>query len=419
MVRCRAHRMRHRRLALLSGPALAGLLAAPALAQTPQPEPKPATGIDWKDLTKSGIPIRFYGFFRLDAYYNTARANSVILPFVVLPENGTTAKPNDDQFFLDPRLTRLGVDVLPGEVGGTKVSGKLEIDFANFPSGTTESRATPRIRLAYVDVGNDGLTLRAGQDWDVISPLFPTVHGELLMWNAGNLGDRRAQIQGRYAPKESCFDLRASLGLTGAIKGENLDPTVSGVSSEVDGFDSGMPHLQVRAGCKRDLLVENKPAELGLWGAIGQAETDTAFGGRTRFDVWTVGGDVSLPLCPSLTLRGEAWVGENLGDFRGGIGQTINTARGEEIGSVGGWGELVWAATAKTRFHVGAAVDDPDNDEVPANNPKRNLTGYAGTVVDWDSGLRTGFDVLYWETDWVGLGIGNMVRCNLYFQYNF
>jgi hypothetical protein len=385
-----------------------GSASATPAAQDPKP-------VDWKDLTRSGIPLKFYGFLRLDAYYNTARMNSVVLPFTVNAEDGTQAKENDDQFMLDPRLTRFGFDVLPGKAGETQVNGKLEIDFANFPTGGTESRPTPRIRLAYMDLAWEETAVRLGQDWDVISPIFPSVNGETLMWNAGNTGDRRAQIQGRYVPKDSGFELRAALGLTGAVNNEDLDtPT-----GERDGFDSGMPHLQMRAAKKTDLLVDGKPAEFGAWGAFGQTQSDTAFNGETRFDVWIAGIDVQLPLCADCMLRGEGWTGQNLGDVRGGIGQTINTATGEEIASTGGWAELVWSASPKTRLHVGATIDDADNADVPANRPECNLSSYIGTVHDWDSGLRTGFDVLYWETDWDGLGVGTTIRFNLWFQYNF
>src|SRR5436190_1180312 len=38
-------------------------------------------GITYKQLTRSGFPIKFYGFVRLDAYYNTARMDSTIVPF--------------------------------------------------------------------------------------------------------------------------------------------------------------------------------------------------------------------------------------------------------------------------------------------------------------------------------------------------
>lgn len=391
-------------------PTLVGSL----VAQDP-PTPDKAPSISWKDLTKSGLPIRFYGFFRFDTYYNSARMDSVVVPTRVLPET----KRNDDQFHLDPRLTRFGLEITPIDTRAGKVTGRLETDFANFPVGSAESRATPRIRLAYMDIATDEFGLRVGQDWDVISPLYPAANHETLMWNAGNLGDRRAQIQGRYTPKDSAFDLKAALGLTGAVNNQDIDN-----SGERDGFDSGMPHVQVRAGLKTDGWVEKKKVEGGVWGLYGRTETDTAFNGNSRFDTWAFGIDVSLPLSAALTIRGEAWTGANLGDVRGGIGQTINTTTGtagfgEEIASTGGFAEVVYAASASTKFHVGASIDDPDNEDLAPNNPMRNMTGYAGTVVDWENGLRTAFDVVYWETEYVAALAGNALRFDLYFQFNF
>ncbi|HZN38160.1 MAG TPA: hypothetical protein VFD82_05115 [Planctomycetota bacterium] len=386
-----------------------------------------SSGIQWKDLTKSGLPIRFYGFLRLDTYYNTARMDSVVIPSRVLAETG---KRNDDQFHMDPRLTRFGVDVMPVEAGGSKVSGKLEIDFANFPTGVAESRPTPRIRLAYIDIQKDEYGLRFGQDWDVVSPLFPAINHELLMWNAGNTGDRRAQIQGRYA-SGTTFELKAALGLTGAITNEDLD--TGAAAGERDGFDSGMPQGQLRAGFKPFEMVEKKPAEFGLWGLYGQTQTDTFFNGENRFDTWLVGLDWQVPLCSTVTLRGEAWSGENLADVRGGMGQTINTdpasaGFGEGIASTGGWAELVYQYTAKTKFHLGATIDDPDNEDLSTTlasaNRRLNQSGYIGTVIDWDNGVRTGFDTIYWQSEYMGPNgtngsSGNAVRFDLYFQYNF
>jgi hypothetical protein len=158
--------------------------------------------------------------------------------------------------------------------------------------------------------------------------------------------------------------------------------------------------------------------EVGAWGALGSTETDTSFGGKRHFDVNIVGTDFQVPLSEQFLFRGEAWTGENLGDFRGGIGQSIN-ASGDEIGSAGGWAELAWAATGKTRYHVGSTVDDPDNGDVASGRADRNAATYLGTVHDWSSGLRTGFDVIYWETDWKGNSDGDGYRLNLYFQYNF
>jgi hypothetical protein len=383
--------------------------------QDPAPTEQSVT---WKDLFKSGSPVQFYGFLRLDAYYNSARMNNIILPFTVSPEDGTAVDDDDAGFALDPRLTRVGMDLRMGDVSGTDVNGKLEIDFANFPTGSAESRATPRIRLAYVDLFWEEFGLRLGQDWDIISPMFPAANGETLMWNAGNTGDRRAQIQGRWAPPGSRFSVKAALGLTGAVTNEDLDAGAPGATPERDGFDSGLPHLQLRGAVKFDGPVEKKPVELGAWGALGRTETDTSFGGQKRFDVNILGADFQVPISDRFSARGEAWTGQNLGDFRGGIGQSISSS-GDEIGSVGGWAELGFAATDKLRYHVGSTLDDPDDDDLDNNRAERNFTGYVGTVRDWKCGLRTGFDVIYWATDWKGNEDGDGYRLNLYFQYNF
>jgi hypothetical protein len=401
---------------------VAGASTACATAQNPapqQPVPQdpaaktqtssvpvdvPPPPINWKELTGKGLPIKFYGFFRFEVHYNTARMDSVVIPTRMLPETDGTpgageAKRNDDQISFDPRLTRFGVELTPVKVGETTVTGKLEMDFANFPTGTSESRATPRMRLGYIDVAEGDVALRVGQDWDTISPLFPSVNNEMLMWNAGNLGDRRPQMTGRWKPGTDT-ELKATLGLTGAINNEDLDGGAA--NSERDGF--------------------------GVWGMVGRTETDTAFGGEHRFDTWTGGVDVMMPLTSSLTLRGEGWVGENLGDVRGGMGQTINTSTGNEIGSAGGWAELVFAVTGKTKFHVGGSLDDPNNDDLSTTlanaNRRRNQAAYCGTAVEWDSGVRTGLDVTYWQSEYMGAtgtngSTGNGIRCDLWFHLAF
>ncbi|MBL8756354.1 MAG: hypothetical protein JNK15_23875 [Planctomycetes bacterium] len=407
-------------LTLLAAATSAAALSAQQPAGT-APEPQP---VQWKELTRKGLPIKFYGFFRFDVHYNSARMDSAVIATRVLPET----KRNDDQLSFDPRLTRFGVELTPVKTGESTVTGKLEIDFANFPTGPAESRATPRIRLAYLDVAEGQYGLRVGQDWDLISPLMPAVNGEMLMWNAGNLGDRRAQIQGRYgsAPKfdKGEWELKVALGHTGAVNNEDLDST----AGERDGFDSGVPHLQFRLATKPFEPVEKKVAEIGVWGLFGRTETDTAFNGEKRFDTWVGGVDIVVPVAASLTLRSELWTGENLGDVRGGIGQTINTATGEEIASSGGWAELVYAYTQKTRFHLGATLDDPKNDDLSTTlanaNRRRNQSAYVGSVVDWDSGVRTGLDLTYWQTEYAGAdgtngNSGNAVRVDLWFQFDF
>ncbi len=376
----------------------------------------------WKRLTRSGNALQIYGFVRLDAYYNSARADHAIIPTIVLPEDGTVAKRNDDQFAYDARLTRVGFNFDFGEIGPARVTAKIETDFANFPSGSSESRETPRIRLAYINLERGRWTFRFGQDWDVIAPLFPAANSETLMWNAGNLGDRRPMAQAIYKTKREDgteWTIRIALGMSGAVDNRDLDPVVAGVSNERDGFDSGHPHLQARAGVSGASWVEAARWEAGLWGYVAGLETDTLFAGNDEFTPFVVGLDFSVPLCRRFTLRGEVWIGQALGDVRGNVGQTINTATGEEISGWGGWMELVFLADAQWRFHLGGTLDDPDDGDVASGGRNRNWTIYVGTVRDFTKGLRAGADVVFWETSTAGTGIGNMIRINFWIQIDF
>ena len=168
-------------------------------------------GLTFKQLTRSGFPIKFYGFLRMEAYYTTARMDNTVIPFFVRNESNGEAENDDDAFAFDARLTRFGFDIDGGKLCKTAITAKLETDFANFVPGIQESRETPRMRLAYINLKNDKTYLRIGQDWDVISPLFPAINAESLMWNAGNLGDRRPQVQFGWTtgdPKCVAFDFK-------------------------------------------------------------------------------------------------------------------------------------------------------------------------------------------------------------------
>ncbi len=394
------------------------------------------TGISWKQLTKSGNPIQFYGFLRLDAYFNSAAPNHPSALMWVLPENHFIASQNDDSFVFEARWTRLGLNLNAGNVLGMDLTGKIETDFANYIGGVAESRAPIRVRLAYLDADLGGFSFRFGQDWDVIAPYYPSVHLAGLMWNAGNLGDRRPQAQFSFKTDpvdDFQFMVRGALGLTGALDNQNLEELPVGVPSVQDGFDSGLPHAQLRVAVR---VPEGM--EFGVWGFLSALETDTSWpppqGGTKHFSGQCLGLDWYVPLgdlftlkgeaglVRSLTLKGEAWIGQGLGDVRGGIGQTINPARGREIESKGGWAEVSFKASDILRFCAGASLDDPKHGDLTRgkfNLREKNFTLYMGSAHNWGGGFKTGLDVIFWETDWIDHGVGNMVRVNAYTMLSF
>lgn len=384
-----------RRLVLAQAAEIAALKAAgaaPAKAQTPVAAP-------------SGEKVGVYGFVRVDAISDSRKTSGTQTPQWVLSESA--AGSGNSQYALHPRLTRLGFNLSApsGAVKGWDVTGKIELDFQN---GGSESRETPRARLLYVDVKRGPTSWRVGQDWDLISPLYPSPNDDTMMWNAGNLGDRRPQIRFTYAPEGQPANFAIALGLTGAIDAKDLD-----ANGTRDGEESGAPHVQARVGFKGNRF------QGGVWGMAGSEKTATPVGGETRFQSRGFGIDASIDLGGGADLRGEWWGGKNLSDFRGGIGQGVNTTTGGEIASHGGWAELGFKPTANHRIAVGATLDDPDDGDVAAGGRIRNSAWYVHNKWSIGSGLEIGLNYLRWTTDWKGMSKGTDNRFNLFITHKF
>ena len=392
-------------LVLVSAAAYAGPQGSPA-DEPEEPEARP------RELRFGNSAFSFYGFARLDAIYEDSRTDSIQSPTFVRTEDPSAGPEDEDRLTLHPRLTRFGVD-LAGPVleslGDARLAGKLEIDFQN---GGRESRAVPRYRHAYLSLSWERSTLLAGQTWDLISPLFPEVNADTLMWNAGNLGDRRAQVRYTLRPAGAGVSLAAALGLTGAVDEKDLDG--DGVR---DGEAAALPNLQARVGWGRPLGAGR--LEVGAWGHVAREEVATPVAGETELDSSSAGVDWSVPVGAALTLRGELWSGENLSDFRGGIGQGVNRARGREIASRGGWAELGWKPGGRYSLYGGATVDDPDDDDLAAGDRAENRTWYLAQRLDFPPGFRVGLDFIHWTTEYVGLEAGEANRLDLYAVYTF
>lgn len=149
----------------------------------------------------------------------------------------------------------------------------------------------------------------------------------------------------------SSFDVTGAIARLGAINNRDLD----GDGTD-DGIDSGLPMLQARAGVS-DVFDERVSA--GVWGHFGWEDVDLGVGGEDDFTSSGIGADLQVRLTDRFSFSGEVWTGENLDDIRGGVGQGIDTTRGEEIGATGGWGELRYQAFDFYTPAVGVRNDSP------------------------------------------------------------
>jgi hypothetical protein len=355
---------------------------------------------------------------RLDLDIDSQRPNNAQTPLFINSEDPRLGKASAASFSMHPRLTRLGIDYTGphiSELRRAKLSGKLEIDFEN---GGTESRQVIRIRHAFAKISWKDVSILTGQTWDIFSPLIPTVNNDTAMWNAGNVGDRRPQIRFAYDPHigSGNLSLIGGVGLTGAIDSQDLD-----ANGFRDGEESGRPDIQARVGYSRPLWVKDQTASVGMSGSYGwlsttQPVTPTA---RTRFRSQIVNVDYKLPIAPILSLRGELWWGRNMGDLRGGSGQSINPLNGREIHGRGGWSELSLRLRSYWSVHPGFTTDDPVDADIPLGGRVRNRVLYIGNRISPDASFTFGADYLRWKTNFKGFSRGLDNRINIFVQYGF
>jgi hypothetical protein len=319
-------------------------------------------------------------------------------------------------FTMHPRLTRFGLNYTGPTIGpldNSRLGGQLELDFEN---GGSESRQIIRIRHAYLKLTHGNFSLLGGQTWDVISPLFPTVNNDTLMWNTGNLGDRRPQFIASYEPKvtNGQFTFTGGIGLTGAIDPLDLDN-----NGFRDGEESVRPTVQARVAYSHASWVKDQKASFGVWGHRGWMRTSRAFAGRTEFRSQSTGLDYSIPFHDRIAIRGEAWFGRNLSEVRGGVGQAINPTTGAAIRSRGGWIETSLRAHPRLTINPGFTTDDPRDRDIPVQGRTCNRAWYVANRVNLGGGLIIGADYLRWITDYKGLLRGADNRVNLFLQYSF
>lgn len=358
--------------------------------------------------TKKGYGITFYGFFKLDVAWDTGAVNSGNFARWVT-QNGE----DQEQLNITARQTRIGFDIDGPEEGDLKVAGKFELDFYN---GGAENKAALQMRHAYFTAHwkSLGLTVLAGQTWDVISPLLaPTVQYVGLWW-MGDLGFRRPQLR---VTKQ--FDLQDGHNLEGVFAiTRNIGPNdILGDSGE----NGGIPVFQARIEYKGKIIGDNV-SRFGIYGHYGQQEYRTAGAGEQDVDTYSFGIYFKVVIDEQWSIQGDGFVGENLGTFVGGIGQSVslgNPNDPREIGSIGGWLAVTFKATDEFTFNAGISTDDPDNDDLTVGQRSSNFTVFGNGWYQLAPDTRVGMEIMWLETGYFGGGADNSLRIQFSFIFAF
>jgi hypothetical protein len=374
-------------------------------------------------------------------------------------ESATTR--GESEFLVDGRNTRLGIDVSGPQIpwfGCAQTGGKVEFDFQG-AFATTENKGAVLLRHAYVEVKNDEFRFLAGQTWDVVSPLMPSMLMYSVGWDAGNIGYRRGQVRlERYlaASDNLLFTLQGSLdqNVFGDAISHSVNtaivPTTSGGTTAIatayalQPEPSGWPIIEGRAAVT---LGERTgpgalPITLGFSGHVGQTEFsmmngskfDPTFASKNQLrNTWSVGADWNVPVTHRFGVQGEFFTGENLSPFLGGIGQGLDAAVSgpgvteplAEIEDTGGWCELWYDITPRLHTHFGYSVDSPDRHDLHvAGERSYNQFFYTNLIYDVTKRFLTGVEISSWKTLYVSTPTSNFapgesVRCEFVAKYGF
>ena len=318
--------------------------------------------------------FKFGGYIKTDLIYDMTRMSPGNYALYVPAYEGD----DNSVFYLTARESRFAFDLWWTEDDWT-TKAYMEFDWQNASAG--ENKAAPFLRHVYMKFGKNNWSILAGQYWDVISPLNPKTANYSVLWLQGNVGYRRGQV--RFSTLADMGDktkLKFDAGVFRNITGNRYDyydeDAASSSADVEDGADAGLPSLQGRLGIATKIGDEGS---LGI-GVSGHYGKETyGLEDSTSVDSWSFNADLALKINKKISLKGEFYMGENMGQFLGGIGQSYNPMA-EALPSMGMWGMLSITPMPKLNFNIGYGMDDPDSEEW---NCPDNSTAY--TLKDLNS----------------------------------
>jgi hypothetical protein len=335
-----------------------------------------------------------------------ASSRTVPGPFVLWV--ASRQEQGESTFDIDARRSRIGVDITGptyGILGGIASGGKVEIDF--FDSFVNENQPGLRLRHVYWEAKNERVRFMVGQDWDVISPLLPNTVNFSVGWAAGNVGFRRTQFRiERYLRLPGGDMLTVQAALAQDITPDLASgPRALGVTRE----NGNWPMIQARMAYARQPGENGLPATFGVSGHVGETGFDFANGDPSnpalgpeddaRFFNWSFNVDAKIPVTQRLRFQSEFFMGANLSNILGGIGQGVCPCLRVPIRSIGGWAEASYDLTPYLTTNVGFGIDDPrEADSLIGRTYNRFV--YANVFLKLTDQLRTGLEVSDWRTSY-------------------
>jgi hypothetical protein len=390
-------------------------VASPAEASAAPAAATPAS----PSVETLGIRWTFFGELVVNANYNTATMVVGSIPgFVQIRSAATTG-----QFNVSPGNTFLGVTATPPRFGPVQLQARFDMDFRSNAPYLNENAFLPLVRNLYLEASWSRLRILGGQASDVLSPRSAaSLNFYPLSFIPGDLGDYRPQIRVEWRqPISDAFEMDFQTAIAQAVQTFQVSGTVQATQTGIPDFQA---HVGLAFGPERP---DGGPRlfECGVAGHIGRRQVvlqDTGApppGEVRQFSTWSFVADGSLRVGESTLIEGEYFIGQLLGDYSGGILQTVDPVKKVPIRARGGWVQVTQQIGPRWTLHAGFGTDDPFDQDLATAERRTNTEVFTNAIFRIIGGLRVGLELSWWATQWVDNPTANAFRVETAVLYAF
>ena len=395
--------------------ALAQKLGAARSEPSPAPSPAPVEVAGVKPeggevFTSKSFTVKVFGAVKLDAIYNTARPQAPGTPVFLVPKfaGGFSQRTID----INARNSNVGLAFTGPDIWEFHSGGRISAVF--FDSSVLEDKYGFLLTQSYGELFNDRWRFAAGLQLDVIGPPTPTVLPFTI--DGSPIGNNiKGQIRVEHFVPVGSDSL---LTLQGALSEPITTIKTPDISLDED---NGKPNLEGRIafGLGKPApigigLLTQRPLEVGLSGMVGQLRRTSLPEDPPRrvvSDVWVGAVDYQVNLARffgferDFGLRGELYTGQGLGNYGGGILQSLDAVTWKAIRTKGGWVEGFVYLTPGLHSHTGMFIDNPNDNDITALpntlfGRTYNSALYSTLVWDIDKAYRIAVEATYRETEY-------------------
>jgi hypothetical protein len=362
------------------------------------------------------LELKPRGTFIVNAGWNSGTMNPVSFVFYALP-----VAVSKSQFYISPQNTVLGFGLDGLSVGRGALSGGLDITLRSPTPLATSNTISPQFYDVHIQLEYAHLKIILGQYPDILLPFVPdTANSFPSGYLPGAIGYARPQLR---ADGRLPFGQRWQLLIKGSFDQpiQTFDLSDGEAVGRQGGRPDGQGRLALAYGTSRDAKTAwDRPLEIGVGGHTGlRRVTIISTNVTNEYRIWSIAGDLRLRLPWGMLVKARLWKGSLMGDYVGGIFQTVDLTTGLAVHAWGVWGEIQQHISERWRVAVLYGRDDPRNSDLSMGD--RSLNQAYVVNLFWDASAKIGFAVegSRWATSYFALPTNKVWRIDTMFLMRF